>query len=319
MAAKLPSKVLIIGATGTIGKYITNAIVSAEPRIGQQISIFTSQATATNPAKQGLLSSWKSKGATVITGDLNSSDDVRKAYSGVDTVISCLGRNALASQIELLKLAEESKDVQWFFPSEYGTDIEYDASSKDEKPHQNKLRVREFIRDHVKRVKPTYVVTGPYLDMFLPLASVAEDAGGYDVKSKRAVIVGTGDEKVGFTTMPDVGKLVAAALQHPEASLGKILKVQSFVTTPNAILEEFEKQTGTKWTVEHTTNQKLREVEKAKWDANHPVATLYTLRRIWAEGGTLYEKTDNEALGLTPGDMEPLSAVVKRAVNGEGY
>lgn len=120
-------------------------------------------------------------------------------------------------------------------------------------------------------------------------------------------------------TSHSVGKLVAAALQHPEASLGKILKVQSFVITPNAILEEFEKQTGTKWTVEHTTNQKLREVEKAKWDANHPVATLYTLRRIWAEGGTLYEKTDNEALGLTPGDMEPLSAVVKRAVNGEGY
>ncbi|KAI2465398.1 NAD(P)-binding protein [Annulohypoxylon bovei var. microspora] len=308
MATQLPSKILIIGATGTIGKYITNAIVSAEPRIGQQISIFTSQATAASPTKQGLLSPWKSKGVSVIIGDLNNPDDVRNAYSGIDTIVSCLGRNALASQIGLLKLAEESKDVQWFFPSEYGTDIEYDASSKDEKPHQNKLRVREFVRDQVKRVKCTYVVTGPYLDMFLTLAPVAEDAGGYDAKSKRAVVVGSGDEK-----------LVASALQHPEASIGKILKVQSFVTTPNAILEEFERQTETKWTVSHTANEKLREVEKAKWDANNPVATLYTLRRIWAEGGTLYDKTDNEALGLTPGDMEPLSAVVKRSVNGEGF
>ncbi|KAI1207153.1 NAD(P)-binding protein [Annulohypoxylon truncatum] len=319
MITQLPSKILIIGATGGIGKYITNAIVSAEPRIGRQISIFTSQATATSPAKQDLLFSWKSKGASIITGDLNNSDDIKKAYSGVDTVISCLGRNVLASQIELLKLAEESNDVQWFFPSEYGTDIEYDASSKDEKPHQTKLRVREFIREHVKRVKCTYVVTGPYLDMYLTLIPTGEDAGGYDVKSKRAVIVGSGDEKVGLTTMPDVGKLVVAALRHPDASMGKVLKVQSLVTTPNAILEEFERQTGTKWTVDHTTNEKLREVEKEKWDANNPLAALYTLRRIWAEGGTLYEKTDNEIIGLTPGDMEPLSAVVKRAVNGEGY
>ncbi|OTA54784.1 NAD(P)-binding protein [Hypoxylon sp. EC38] len=319
MATQLPSKILIIGATGNIGKYITNAIVSAKPPIAQQISIFTSQATASNPSKQALLTSWKSQGVTVVTGDLSNADDVKKAYSGIDTVISCLGRNALLRQIELLKLAEESKDVQWFFPSEYGTDIEYDASSKDEKPHQNKLRVREFIRDNLNRVQCTYVVTGPYIDMFLPLVPVAEDAGGFDTKSKRAVVIGSGDEKIGFTTMPDVGKLVAAALRHPEASVGKVLKVQSFVTTPNSIVAEFERQTGTKWTVDHTSNQKLREVEKEKWDANSPIATLYTLKRIWAEGGTLYDKTDNEALGLKPEDMEPLSAAVNRAVNGEGY
>ncbi|KAI1101591.1 NAD(P)-binding protein [Jackrogersella minutella] len=319
MSIQLPSKILIIGATGTIGKYITNAIVSSEPRIGQHISIFTSQATASSPSKQGLLTPWKSRGVSIITGDINNADDVRYAYNGIDTVVSCLGRNALASQIELLRLAEESKDVQWFFPSEYGTDIEYDASSKDEKPHQTKLKVRGFIRDQVKRVKCTYVVTGPYTDMFLRLVPGAEEAGGYDLASKRAVVVGSGDEKVGFTNMPDVGKLVAAALRHPEVSIGKVLKVQSLVTTPNAIVEEFERQTGTKWTVEHTTNQRLRDVEKEKWDANHPLATLYTLRRIWAEGGTLYDKTDNEVLGLTAGEMEPLSAVIKRNVSGEGF
>ncbi|KAI1400576.1 NAD(P)-binding protein [Hypoxylon fuscum] len=319
MASQLPSSVLIIGATGTIGKYITNAIVSAKPQIARQISIFTSSATASSPSKQAILSSWKSQGASVITGDINNADDVRKAYSGIDTVVSCLGRNALLSQIELLRLAEESKDVQWFFPSEYGTDIEYDASSKDEKPHQNKLKVRAFIRDNVKKVKVTYVVTGPYIDMFLTLAPAAEEAGGYDAKAKKAVVVGDGEGKVGFTSMPDVGKLVVAALRHPEESFGKALKVQSFVTTPNAILEEFEKQTGAKWTVSHTPEQKLRQAEKESWDSGSPAATLYTLRRIWAEGGTLYDKTDNESLGLSPGDMEPLSAVVERAVSGKGF
>ena len=30
-----------------------------------------------------------------------------------------------------------------------------------------------------------------------------EEAGGFDTKSKRAVVVGSGDEKVWFTTMPE--------------------------------------------------------------------------------------------------------------------
>ncbi|XXH04056.1 hypothetical protein Hte_010467 [Hypoxylon texense] len=319
MASQIPSKILIIGATGTIGKYIANAIISAEPRIASQVTIFTSSATASNPNKQTILSGWKSQGASVIIGDIGNADDVKRAYSGIDTVVSCLGRNALASQIELLRLAEESTDVKWFFPSEYGTDIEYDSSSKDEKPHQNKLRVREFIRDNVKRVKCTYVVTGPYPEMFLPLLPVAEEAGGYDLKAKHAVVVGSGDDKIGFTSMPDVGKFVVAALRYPEVSLGKVLKVQSFVTTPNAIVEELEKQTGTQWTVDYTPNQRLREAENKSWQENNPIATLYTLKRIWTEGGTLYDKTDNEILGLKPEDTEPLSAVVERAVSGKGY
>ncbi|KAI1258555.1 NAD(P)-binding protein [Xylariaceae sp. FL1019] len=306
----VPSKILLVGATGAIGRYITNAIVSVMPSTGQEIAIFTSAATTSSPSKSELLSSWKSKGVKVITGDITNANDVTRAYEGVDTVVSCLGRNALASQIELLRIAEESNSVKWFFPSEYGTDIEYDNTSKDEKPHQNKLKVRAFIRENIKKVKCTYIVTGPYADMFFQLRNPV--TGGYDVQEKRAVVIGDGEGRVGLTTMPDVGKLVVAALQHPEESEGKVLKVQSFVVSPNQILEEFEKQTGRDWKVDRVSHEALRDEEKSLWDAGNPTATGATLRRIWAEGGTLYEKTDNGLLGLSPQDMEPLSAVVER-------
>ncbi|EMR64045.1 hypothetical protein MGN70_007204 [Eutypa lata] len=319
MTTSTPSKILLVGATGNIGKYITNAILSSNPPIAQKVSIFTSPATASNPSKQALLSSWKSQGLTVIKGDLRNADHVAKAYEGIDTVVSAVGRDGLLEQIELLKLAEASSSVKWFFPSEYGTDIEYDASSADEKPHQNKLTVRRFIRENIKKLKITYVVTGPYIDMFFRLMPGAESPGGFDWSSKKAVVVGSGNEKVGFTSMPDVGKFVAAALRHPEVSQGKALKVQSFVVSPNAILNEFEKQTGTTWTVEHTPIEKLRKEEKERWESKSPSATLYTLRRIWGEGKTLYEKTDNESLGLRDEDLERLSTVVGRAVKGEGF
>ncbi|KAK9793659.1 hypothetical protein AB5N19_04131 [Seiridium cardinale] len=319
--AAVPSRLLIVGATGVIGKYITNAIVSSKSRIASlsQVSILTSSATASNPAKESLLSSWKSQGLSVITGDINNADDVRNAYKDVDTVVSCLGRGGLLEQIELLRLAEESPSVQWFFPSEYGTDIEYDETSKDEKPHQNKLKVRAFIREHIKKVKVTYVVTGPYADMFLDYKAGFQVAGGYDAKKKDAVLVGDGEDKIGFTTMPDVGKFVVAALRHPQAAQNKILKVQSFVVTAKDILTEFEKQTGSKFDVKFTSKEELRENEQKFWGEGNPSATLFTLRRIWSDGKTLYEKTDNESLGVKPEDLEPLSAVVGRAVRGEGF
>ena len=112
---------------------------------------------------------------------------------------------------------------------------------------------------------------------------------------------------------------MAAALAHPEASTGKALKVQSFVTTPQELLTEFEKQTGAKFNVKYTSKEQLHEAERKSWQEGNPGAALFTLRRIWAEGKTLYEKTDNETLRVSPGDLETVSDVVGRAVRGEGY
>ncbi|KAK6821846.1 isoflavone reductase family protein [Apiospora arundinis] len=323
MAASLPSKVLIIGATGVIGKHITSAIAKASASASikslSRVSILTSAATVANSQKQPLLSSWKQQGLSVITGDITKPEDVRKAYQDIDTVVCCLGRTALLEQIELLRLAEKTDNVKWFFPSEYGTDIEYDATSKDEKPHQNKLKVRAFIRDEIKRLKVTYVVTGPYADMYLEIKSPHDVAGGFDPKAHKAILIGDGNGKVGLTTMPDVGKLVVAALANPEASMNKALKVQSFVTTPKEVLAEYESQTGAKFDVKYAPLSDVQKAEKEGWEKGDPLAALLTLRRIWAEGKTLYEKTDNEALGLSPKDMEPLSAVVGRAISGEPY
>ncbi|KXJ87768.1 NmrA-like family protein [Microdochium bolleyi] len=323
-SSSVPGNILIVGATGVIGRYITASIISAFPP--SSITIFTSPATASaapDSPKHALISEWRQKGVQFVTGDVNDPADIRRAFRDQHTVVSALGRDSLLSQIELLRIAdEEGSSVQWFFPSEYGTDIEYDSvKSPHEKPHQNKLKVRAFVKEQVRRLNVTSVVTGPYLDMFLALSPVqdAQANGGYDVKNKRAVVVDDGEGRVGFTTMPDVGKFVAAALQHPEAAYGKALKVQSFVTTPNAILQEFERQTSSKWTVEHTPLDKLRELETQSWEAGKPYAVGFTLRRIWAEGGTLYDKTDNDSLGVKEGDLESLSTVVGRAVRGDGW
>jgi hypothetical protein len=116
-----------------------------------------------------------------------------------------------------------------------------------------------------------------------------------------------------------VGKFVVAALAHPEASQDKILKVQSFVVSAKDFLDEFERQTGQKFKVKYVSKEELDEAEKASWAAGDANAATFTLRRIWSSGKTLYDRTDNEALGVKQEDLETISTIVKRNLDGEGF
>ncbi|KAF2827552.1 NAD(P)-binding protein [Ophiobolus disseminans] len=305
-----PKKVLMFGVTGLIGQYIFQEIYNAQSSF-EKIGFFTSKSTATN--KPDEVNGWKEKGVEVIVGDVNSEDDVAKAYEGYDTVISALGRNAILSQIPLIKIAEASSSINFFYPSEYGTDIEYNASSADEKPHQLKLQVRKYIRENVKKLKVTYLVTGPYSDLYFGKSSEPQ-AGTFDVKAKKATLLGTGEEKISFTTEKDVGRLLVAALKTPTTEHQRILKVNSFTVTSKEVLAEFEKQTGAKWEVSYTPIDVLKKAEKEAWEKDSPVKTVYTLRRIWNEGGTLYEESDNGKIGFkgTETVEEQIRKIIKK-------
>lgn len=311
MSTFTPSRLLIFGATGQIGAYITKSLLRASPPF-EHITIFTSKGSSP------VLTSFQAPNTSFIKGDVTNLSDVSSAYntSRPDTVISALGRDAIQHQIDLIRLAEEDEGIKWFFPSEYGTDIEHNEKSPNEKPHQQKLKVRKFIRESVKRLKITYLVTGPYFDMWVNHIKGARAAGGFDLENKEATLIEDGEGKIGFCTMWDVGKFLVASLRHPEESYGKALKVQSFVVTPKEVLAEYEKQTGAKWKVTYTPLQELKELEAKLHQEGAPFATGPTLRRIWAEGGTLYAKNDNDVISLKDGDLESLETGVRRAISG---
>ncbi|KAK2743566.1 hypothetical protein FQN55_007164 [Onygenales sp. PD_40] len=321
-----PRNILIFGATGTIGTYILNSLITGKSHFNR-LAIFTSPSTVEN--KADTIADLKARGVEVIVGDVRSEEDVWGAYKDIDTIISAVGRPVLADQITLLKLAARSPSVTWFFPSEYGTDIEYSPASATEPTHQVKLQVRAAIReivdaaptggdgDAVGRLNYTYLVTGPYAEMYMGPGHAGLEGGGFDVVRREARVLGDGGGRVSLTAMGDVGTLLLSALLHPSTSLNRALKVNSFTTTPLAILAEFERQTTTtddnnKWTVSFTPLPNLRRLEKEAWESGAPNATVLTLRRIWTEGGTLYERRDNGDIG-EPG-VEGLEGVVRRVV-----
>lgn len=116
-----------------------------------------------------------------------------------------------------------------------------------------------------------------------------------------------------------VGKLTVLTLLAPSETVkNRALRVNSFTTTPLDILAEYEKQTGgQKWDIEYTSLEDVKKGEKKAYEDGDATATTYTLRRIWAEGRTLYEKRDNGLLGEEGEKTERLELVVTKAVEAQ--
>jgi hypothetical protein len=116
-----------------------------------------------------------------------------------------VGREAISKQIPLIKWAAECK-IRRFYASEYGTDIEYwPEKSAYEPPHQLKLKVRAAMTEVRKwsDIEYTYLVTGPYSDLYFGPFTSQPELGSFNVKEKKAVLLGTGDEEVSFTAMAE--------------------------------------------------------------------------------------------------------------------
>lgn len=307
-----PNNILVLGATGTIGTYITRAIVDANSQghFGR-ISIYTSERTIVEKVQDiCALESW---GVEIHVGGLDDEMRFKNAcqgkrlenteenaqltqYAGVDTIVSCLGRHAIEKQIPIASWAEQV-GVTRFFASEYGTDIEYFPDSVHEPPHQLKLKVRAHIAT-LKKMEHTYVVTGPYSDLYFGAMKEAPKAGGFDVEEGRAYLLGDGEGPVSFTAMNDVGKFVVAALINHTVSRNQTLIVHSFTATPNEIIAEHEAQLKQSWQRNYTDVKQLKQMEKEAYQIYSPLATVLTLRRIWTEGGTLHKFYDDSLLGF---------------------
>lgn len=62
----------------------------------------------------------------------------------------------------------------------------------------------------------------------------------------------------------------------------------------------------------YTPLQKVEELEKEAYANNNPAATVFTLKRIWGSGGTLYEKRDNGLIDAE--DTETLEDAIKATI-----
>ncbi|OEL15342.1 hypothetical protein BAE44_0023639 [Dichanthelium oligosanthes] len=86
------SRILVIGGTGMIGQYLVTASLDA----GHPTAMLVRSGTAVDAGKAKLLEYFKSRGASLVYGDINDHEGLVAVIKQADVVISAVGHSSAA-------------------------------------------------------------------------------------------------------------------------------------------------------------------------------------------------------------------------------
>ncbi|KAB5568229.1 hypothetical protein DKX38_002022 [Salix brachista] len=243
MAGK--SKILIIGGTGYIGKFI----VEASAKAGHPTFALVRESTVSDPVKGKLVENFKNLGVTLIhvaaktssSGDVDGHDNLVKAIKQVDVVISAIGSMQIADQTKIIAAIKEAGNVKRFFPSEFGMDVDHVNAVE---PAKTAFAMKAQIRRAVEAagIPYTYVPSNFFAAYFLPtLAQFGLSAPPRDKIS----ILGDGNAKVVFNKEDDIGTFTIKAVDDAR-TLNKtvLIKPPKNTCSFNELVALWEKKIG---------------------------------------------------------------------------
>ncbi|KAM7270470.1 hypothetical protein ACFE04_029684 [Oxalis oulophora] len=208
------SKVLVIGATGFVGKYM----VEASAKATHPTFALVREATLSDPAKSQQLDAFKNVGVNLLPGDLNDHESLVNAIKQVDVVISTVSRHLLLDQMNIIAAIKQAGNVKRFFPSEFGNDPDrVHAVDPAKTAYENKATIRRAIE--AEGIPYTYISSNFFASFVLPnLAQPGAKAPPRD----KVLIFGDGNPKVVINTEEDVAAYTLKAADDPR-TLNKIL------------------------------------------------------------------------------------------------
>ncbi|XP_057794007.1 isoflavone reductase-like protein [Salvia miltiorrhiza] len=231
------SKILIIGGTGYIGKFI----VAASAKSGHPTFALLRDATIDDPAKSQLIQGFQNSGVTILKGDLKDHESLVKAIKQVDVVISCVGQMQLADQLHIIAAIKEAGNIKRFMPSEFGNDVD---RARAVEPAKSAWAVKVDIRraTEAEGIPYTYVSANYFAGYSLPTLM---QPGLPPPPTDKLVIFGDGNVKAVFNDERDIGTYTIKAVDDPR-TLNKILYIKppKNIYSFNEIAALWEKKIG---------------------------------------------------------------------------
>lgn len=301
MSGSTIKNVAVVGARGNVGK--STAKVLSEHGF-QVTGLSRSTSDDSVPA-----------GVSFITSDYSAASFL-EAFKGQDAVISTLsstGPGALDLQKTVIDAAIAA-GVKIFFSSEFGVDTS-DRSSPDFIPFlAGKIEILDYLRERQDKISWVALVTGLLFDWGLNVPGF----GGWDLGARTVTIYDGGDIPYEATTLAQVGRAIAKSLENPELTRNQFVYVNSFTLTQNKVLSALETVTGEKFTVSHSTVDKLWQGGDAQLKAGQGLGVLPMIAAtIYGKGGVANYSVNrglwNEKIGLA---QEDLDEVLKSVVSG---
>jgi hypothetical protein len=330
MSHKPIKNILVIGATGSVGPAIVNALRS-HPQ-GYTVSILT------RPSSLGRTQSlFPDPEIKIHEADYSSptveAEAFASSFENQDAIVSATATFTVAQQRALIDAAIAARTVQRFIPSEYGIDTSASDSLKENIPLAYlKTDVVSYLQRHEGSLSWTAICTGVFFDWSFKLAGNM----GWDIPGRTAMIFDGGDIPYEATNIGQIGAAVAAVLSSApspgfpdataasvpmlEVTKNKYVYVNSFTTTQNVVLSLLEKHTGANFQVRPINAAEFAKEGKERSAKSVPgfrptnnseyadgVAEMIFAACYGNGGLNNYSKTKglwNRALGLEDEDLE---------------
>ncbi|XP_076886272.1 eugenol synthase 2-like [Bidens hawaiensis] len=265
------SKILIIGGTGYIGKFIVEASVKE----GNPTFVLVREGTTTHPEKSKLIDNFKTLDATILIGDINDHESLVKAIKQVDVVISAVGGKLIADQVKLIAAIKEAGNVKRFLPSEFGTDVDHvNAVEPAKSVFAGKASIRRAIE--TANIPHTFVSCNGFAGYFLPTVGQMDT---YTAPKEKITIIGDGNPKVVFVKEEDIALTTIKAVHDPR-TLNKtlILRPPGNTLSFNEIASIWESKIGK--TLEKTyvkEEQCLKNIQEAPFGLSIVLSLMHSV------------------------------------------
>lgn len=301
-------KICLVGANGTLGSVILQALVAASQF---QISVLQRANSSS--------SSSVPSGVKIISADPDFAiPSLTAALRGQDAVVAAFPLPGRLEHHLRLAYAAASAGVRRFIPADFGS---CDAASPEAlrrlQLYRDKIKVREKCMELQREFPDSFtwtgIVCGHFFDYGLKSGLLHVDIGGRSVR-----LLDGGNARVSASTLGRVAEAVVRTMQRDEATANQTLFVQSFNPTQREVLAALEKATGgASWKVnEAESGPFLDELQKKLEDGDEHVLEdiVFALGTIDADWSTK-DKFAMELLGLKD---ESLDEVVARVVKEHG-
>ncbi|TKW12956.1 hypothetical protein SEVIR_5G069200v4 [Setaria viridis] len=231
------SKILVVGATGYLGRHV----VAASARLGHPTLALVRDTAPSDPAKAALIKSFQDAGVTLLKGDLYDQASLVSAVKAADVVISTLGSMQIADQTRLIDAIKEAGNVKRFFPSEFGLDVDRTGIVE---PGKTILSGKVAIRraTEASGIPYTFAVAGYFAGYALPSVGQLLAQGP---PADKVLILGDGNAKAVFVEEGDIGTYTVLAADDPRAENKTLyIKPPANTLSHNELVDLWEKKTG---------------------------------------------------------------------------
>jgi len=243
MASQSIQKVIVIGASGSVGPHIVEALLANDFVVSVLTRTSSSRIFPPN--------------VKVHRTDYSPSS-LLEAFEGQHAVVSTIATIHTHQQISIIDAAI-SAGVKHFIPSEFGIDTSSKTIGEVIPGAIGKHETVDYLRSkEYLGVSWTAICVGAFFDWAFQYPGLM----GWDLSGRKATIYDGGETKYEATNVKQIGHAVAASLSadHLEDTKNKYIYVNSFTTTQNEVLAELERLTASKFEVTHQKTEDLHSI-----------------------------------------------------------